>query len=362
MQSQLTLRLPKKLIERLKNRAGAESASVNALAERLMDSALAGSAAGDEYLQLVTDPDAALARLYREIVLGQTLGAGGISRDTLRFMLELAHNAYDRAPSQLVSETRLQLLLDITGELLLWQVEHDLPADSYYLKGTFGLRGDDWREEWKTFRASLTPAIHGSYAGQLVRPLSSGSLDLYAFPDEVIATVFTTHRLQTLFPLCMYARQWPFDRLRQFMEQVRPFIPALRESIDTGTIRFDIEIHGQEPGTRTGSWYQPPRLFLCVTGERFIMPFGHEQFCELLRTLTLWHRHPAALRQSWQGHAVMFSLRETAAQDVVVGLDALRLWLPEEGFAVLARELVLRCGNGEFAAALESLNCLYGDL
>lgn len=362
MLSQLTLRVPKKLIERLKNRASTEKASVNALAERLMETGLAGSAAGNEYLQLITDPDEALARLYRQIVLGQMLGTGGISRDSLRFLLELAHSAYARAEPQLVNETRLQLLLDITGELLLWQAGNELPLDHHYLKGTFGLQGEDWRAEWEAFRAGLTPAVTSDYAERLVRPLASDSLNLHTFPDEIITRVFTTPRLQALFPLFMYARQWSSDRQRQFAEQVRPFVPALRQSIDTGSVKFDIEIHGQEPGTRTGSWYQTPQLFLIVTGQEFIMPLGYEPFCELLRTLSVWQRHPEALRLGWRGNAVMFSLRETASQHVVVGLDALRLFLPEEGFTTLTKELVTRSNEGELGDALSALACLYGDL
>ena len=40
MLSQLTLRFPKKLIESLKNRAATENTSVNALAERLVETSL----------------------------------------------------------------------------------------------------------------------------------------------------------------------------------------------------------------------------------------------------------------------------------------------------------------------------------
>lgn len=75
MLSQLTLRFPKNLIERLKNGATTENTSANALAERLMETSLLGSATGEEYLQLVTDPDAALTKLDRQLILGQTLGA-----------------------------------------------------------------------------------------------------------------------------------------------------------------------------------------------------------------------------------------------------------------------------------------------
>ncbi|MEI3777128.1 transcriptional regulator, partial [Pectobacterium brasiliense] len=93
-----------------------------------------------------------------------------------------------------------------------------------------------------------------------------------------------------------------------------------------------------------------------------LMPFGHEQFSELLRTLTVYHTHPAVLNQGWNGQYVMFSTRETAGNDVVVGLDSLRIWVPEAGFTALASALVTHCGQGTLATVLDDLNCLYGDL
>lgn len=143
MLSQLTLRFPKTLIGRLKNRAATENTSVNALAERLVETGLEDSAAGEEYLRLVTDPDEALRSLYRRLILGQTFGAPAYTRDTLRFLLGLAHQGYSRGQGQLVSMPRLQVLLEVTAELLAWQVDNGQPVDSHYLKGTFGLAGED---------------------------------------------------------------------------------------------------------------------------------------------------------------------------------------------------------------------------
>lgn len=179
----------------------------------------------------------------------------------------------------------------------------------------------------------------------------------------MLGTVFTRARLKAIFPLCVYARDWDFDTRRRFMDQVRPAIPAIRETLDAGAVKMEIRISGQESGTRPGGWYETPRLFLVVQGRDFLMPFGHEPFSELLRTLAVWNAHPEALGQGWHGRHVMFSPRATASNEVIVGLEALRLWLPEAGFAELASSLVTRCGQGgELAAVLESLNCLYGDL
>ncbi|MDX6917784.1 transcriptional regulator [Pectobacterium carotovorum] len=362
MLSQLTLRFPKNLIERLKNRATTENTSVNALAERLMETSLQGSAAGEEYLRLATDPDEALRQLYRQLILGQHFGVSSPSRATLQFLLELAHQGYSRGQGQLINISRLQVLLEITFALLDWQVENQQEVDAPYLKGTFGLRGDDWQEECRGFLQQLTPGITQDYAEQLLRPLASGAFDLNTFPDEVLATVFTRRRLQTLFPLCIYARDWDFDTRRRFMDQVRPVIPAERKTFDAGTIQFDIRISGQEPGIRSGGWYENPRLYLLLTGQDFIMPFGWESFSELLRILTVYHSHPNILHHGYQGQRAMFSPRETADNQVVIGLDTLRVYLTEARFAELVPEFVTCFSNGELTASLESLQCLYGDL
>jgi len=350
------------VIERLKNRAATENTSVNALAERLMENSLQGSAASEEYLRLVTDPDEALRQLYRQLILGQTFGAADLSRDTLQFMVELAHQAYRRGQGQLVSMTRLRVLLDITSELLAWQVENGLPVDAPHLKGIFGMSGEDWRAESERFLTMLTPAITQDYAEHLLRPLASRAFNLYALPDEAIAAIFTRNRLKAVFPLCMYARDWSFNDLRRFTDQVRPMIHAARETLEAGTLRFEIRISGQEPDSRPGEWYETPRLYLLVSGQEFVMPFGWIQFSELLRTLSVYHHHPAVLTQGFDGSSVLFATRVTASQDVMLGLDALRVYLPEAGFDTLVSQLTAAAETGTLSETLNGLRCLYGDL
>lgn len=61
-------------------------------------------------------------------------------------------------------------------------------------------------------------------------------------------------------------------------------------------------------------------------------------------------------------HLAGMPIRVTASQDVMFGLDALRVYLPEAGFAELIGSLVTRCEHGQLSQTLESLRCLYGDL
>lgn len=141
MLSQLNLRFHKKLIEALKVRAGRENTSVNPLAERFLDDGLKTVAPGDGYFQLIADPEATVRQLYRHIILGQTFGTSAFSRDELRFMLAHTREAFLRGHNRLATLPALGTLLDITHDLLAWQIEHERPVDGHYLKGIFRLAG-----------------------------------------------------------------------------------------------------------------------------------------------------------------------------------------------------------------------------
>ena len=137
MLSQLNLRFHKKLIEALKVRAGRENTSVNALAERFLNDGLKTVAPGDGYFQLLADPEATIRLLYRHIILGQTFGTSALSRDELHFILVHAREAFLYGKGRLATLPALRTLLDITRDLLAWQVNHGRPVDGHYLKGIF---------------------------------------------------------------------------------------------------------------------------------------------------------------------------------------------------------------------------------
>ncbi|AKJ42294.1 hypothetical protein [Pragia fontium] len=362
MLSQLTLRFPKKLIESLKNRATTESVSVNALTERLVESGLQSSASGDDYLRLTTDPDTAVAQLYRQLIMGQPFGYQAINRDELRFMLRLAHQGYAYGCKQLVNVSRLKVLLAITFELLAWQVKNGLSVDSHYLKGTFGLPGEDWHVETNNFIEALPAMIAQEYAEILLRPLSSNCFNLTDFPDTTLAKIFTTSRLKAIFPLIMRSRDWSYDQRRQFIDKTRPMVTAMNHSIEAGTLRLDIRITGKGYDERPGGWYEPPRLYMLISGQEFTIPYDWEHFSELLRILTIYQHNPEALPYGYQGYNVMFSPPGYVSKDGFFGIEALRVFLPAEAFSQLVNGLTNCSDAGSLADTLESLRYLYGDL
>lgn len=362
MLSQLNLRFHKKLIDALKTRAGCENTSVNALAERFLDDGLKTVAPGDGYFQLVADPDATVRQLYRHVILGQTFGTAPVSRDELRFILAYAREAFLCGQNRVATLPALHTLLDITRDLLAWQVEHDRSVDSHYLKGIFRLAGENWTEEFDAFRAELRPVVDQSYAEHLLRPLESDCFELAEVPDTVLAEIFTLLRLKAVFPLMLRGLDWSGERARDLAQELRPVIPAVTETIGAGTLRLEIRIDGQHPGERPGAWYTTPRLHLLITGQDFVVPYGWEAFSELLGLFTLYSRHPEALAHGHQGERVMFSPPGHVTKEGFFGIDGLRVFLTAEAFGELVRELTAKCEEGQLANALTGMRCLYGDI
>ena len=362
MLSQLNLRFHKKLIEALKVRAGRENTSVNALAERFLDDGLKTVAPGDGYFQLVADPEATVRQLYRHIILGQTFGTAPISRDELRFILTYAREAFICGWNRLATLPALGTLLDITRDLLTWQVEHDRPVDGHYLKGIFRLAGENWTEEFDAFLAELRPVVDQMYAEHLLRPLESDSFTLADVPDAALAEIFTLPRLKSIFPLVLRGLDWTDEKAAALAQALRPVIPAVTEIIEAGTLRLEIRVDGQHPDQRPGAWYDTPKMHLIVTGQEFVVPVDWAVFTELLGLFSLYARYPEALAHGHHGERVMLSPPGHVMTDGFFGLDALRIFLPPDDFETLIRELVARCSEGTLADALNGLRGLYGDL
>lgn len=362
MLSQLNLRFHKKLIEALKVRAGRENTSVNALAERFLDDGLKTVAPGDGYFQLIADPEATVRQLYRHIILGQSFGTATVSRDELRFILVHAREAFLRGQGRLATLPALRTLMDITRDLLAWYVASDRPLDDHYLTGIFRLAGENWTEEFDAFLANLRPVVDQMYAEHLLRPLESDCFGLADVPDAVLAEIFTLPRLKTIFPLVLRGVDWTEGKATALAQDLRPVIPAMTETIEAGTLRLQIRTDGQQPGERPGAWYTTPRLHLLITGQDFVVPYGWEVFSELLGLFTLYARHPEALAHGHQGERVMFSPPGHVSKEGFFGIDGLRIFMPPEAFATLARELTAKCDESSLAEALTGLRCMYGDL
>ncbi|RJT32760.1 transcriptional regulator [Rahnella woolbedingensis] len=363
MLSQLTLRFPKKLIESLKNRAVTEKTSVNALAERFLDVSLQTSAPDDDWLQLTARPDEAVQQLYRKVVLGETFGRQALRRAELRFMMDLAHQAYRQAGAkEFVRWPVLETLLNISFELLVWQAEQGLPVDGHYIKRTFEFDSENWQEEAARFMQGVSRAVDPAYAELLLRPLVSGCFSLNDYPDDVLARIFTPPRLQQVFPLLMRTRQWSFEQRETFIREMRPAVREMKETFTAGDLRFDIRIEGQRGDLPAAVGDETPRLFLVLTGSNFVMPFGWAQFAELCRLLNVYRTTPEAVRRYSEGPHITLALPGAAHQDATLGFDALRVFVPAGAFGELVRELTARVETGALASAVEALRTLYGDL
>ncbi len=173
-------------------------------------------------------------------------------------MLVHTREAFLRGHNRLATLPALGTLLDITRDLLAWQVEHDRPVDDHYLKGIFRLAGENWMEEFDRFRAALRPVVDQMYAEHLLRPLESDCFELADIPDANLSEIFTLPRLKTIFPLVLRGLGWTEQKATALAQELRPVISAVTETIGAGTLRLDIRIDGQPPENARGLVHHAP--------------------------------------------------------------------------------------------------------
>lgn len=361
MLSQLNMRFNRDMITRLKNRASAENTSVNALAELFIETGLQTPGSDAAWLRLMEAPDDAVAQLYRQIVAGEIFGSPAPGSAELRFICQFVRKAWVSAHGGMVSSDMLTTLMDITGELLIWQAENGMDIDTYYIKGTLGLKSEDWPTEINSLRSALPPRISPAYAEMLVRPLASGCFPLADFPDDVLAGIFSQSRLRRIFPLVMRAGGWSFETRKAFIMEIRPRIAAQRVCFSAGNLSFEVHVKGSDERLSSSDvWYEPPRLYLVVEGENFNQPFGWQLFADLVRVLM--HYRCAPESKVLEGEHITLFNNGCSSDRNIVQLETMRLFMSKDELTALADQLTRAVCNGSLMKMYTSMRCLYGDI
>lgn len=174
----------------------------------------------------------------------------------------------------------------------------------------------------------------------------------------LLAEIFTMPWLKAIFPVVLRGLDRTGQKATALAQDLRPVIPAVTETIEAGMLSLDIRTDGQHPDERPGAWYNTPRLYLLVTGQDLVVPYGWETFSELLGLLTLHARNPEALTPGYQGGRVMFSPPGNVTPEGFFGIDGLRIFLSAEDLETLGKELTMKCYEGLLAEALIGLRCL----
>lgn len=364
MLSQLNLRFPRKLIDSLKNRASAENTSVNALTERLLDGALKTTSPNEAYYALQADPDGTRLALYRKIVRGETFGRQSLKTAELRWLFAQAHAACQTG-SAFMSWPVMEALLGITFDALVYATENGIKVDSYYINRAFDLTGENYREEAAQFMAALPHSIDSTWAEFLLRPLSSGALNLSAFPDETLARICTPARLRHIFPLAIWAQD-PDRRERKAWAAATGLVTDhLSRQAETADICLHLNITGNRFPQHPGSEWWVPECTLFVTAGRVSEAFGWDVFSALVRYMQA--RAWQGATHDWSARDSLVSLhisRDSTGQNerATLGLEGMHTTMTAAEYLQLESAFLEMVAAPDVAPVLSELRCVYGDL
>ncbi|WP_406562350.1 hypothetical protein [Klebsiella pneumoniae] len=361
MLSQLNLRFPKKLIDSLKSRATAEETSVNALAGRFIEEKLMASAPDDEWLSLNADPGAASLSLYRKIVRGETFGRQALKPAELRWLFSRAHQACQTG-STFMSWPVMEALLGITFDALVYAAENGIPVDTYYINRAFDLTGENYRDEADRFMAGMRRNVDATWAEFLLRPLSSGALNLEAFPDEAIARICTTERLKVIFPLVIRAQSLSQEEMKAWASATGLVTDDFSQAAAVADISLRLEIRGNRFPQQPGTLWHAPSFSLFATAGRVSLALGWDVFSALIRYMQA--RAWSGATHDWSARDSLVSLYIPRGEGsrAILGLDGVHISMTPEEYLELEREFLALVADPEMATALAELSCVYGDL
>lgn len=362
MISQLTLRFPKKLIELLKNRAGSENISVNALTERLVESSLQSSLPQDEFLQLSTDPDQSLRQVYRKITGVGAFGPQALTAGELRWFFHQAREACV-IPGELVTPRGIENALQISCELAAAAVENQLPFDEFYVRRELRLQsGTRWTDAAAQCLASLRPDIDALSAEFLLRPLASQAFPLEQYPAECLARICTPARLKALLPLAVRQRRYTPEQRDRFALETGQRMPDLIRKISAGGLSVELWLAGNQTAQADASSLSGPRFALTVGDARFLQVFDWATFASLRRQFRARSATAQFDSRSWQSPVTGFYFPEADNAQVVMNLGGLKLFLTRQEYTALEADFLALVSAPDVAPILDSMRILFGDL
>ncbi|MEN4559409.1 hypothetical protein ABEG45_21825 [Pantoea agglomerans] len=361
MLSQLTLRFPKKLIESLKSRASVEDTSVNALTERLLDGALKSTSPDDAFFALQADPAGTREALYRKVVRGETFGRQTVKPAELRWLFAQAHAACQTG-SAFMSRPVMEALLGITFDALVYAAENGIPVDTYYINRAFDLTGENYRNETDAFMAAMPHGVDTTWAEFLLRPLSSGALNLKAFPDEAIARICTPARLKAVFPLVIRAQQPDPQSMKAWAAVTGLVTDDVCLIAEVADVILRAEVRGNRQPQLPGQAWLAPQFSLFVTAGRVSLALGWDVFSALVRYMQARAWLGATHEWSARDSLVSLYIPRGEGEKVILGLDGTHIAMTQEEYLQLEAALLTAVGAPDTAPVLAELRALYGDL
>lgn len=210
--------------------------------------------------------------------------------------------------------------------------------------------------------AGMRRNVDTTWAEFLLRPLSSGALNLEAFPDEAIARICTTERLKTVYPLVIRAQRPEPAAMKSWAASTDLVTEDLTRSVKVSDICLQVWIHGNRMPQAYSLSPEAPRLSLTLTADRVALAWGWEMFSELNRLFQA--RAWLNVTKGWsdRGRLAGVYFPHNESDDVIISLDGVHFFVKQEEYLALEGGFLTAVTDADMAPVLAELRCIYGDL
>lgn len=210
--------------------------------------------------------------------------------------------------------------------------------------------------------AGMRRNVDTTWAEFLLRPLSSGALNLEAFPDEAIARICTTERLKTVFPLVVRAQHPEPAALQSWTTETGLVMGDHSLTAEVVDVILRAEVRGNRQPQLPGQAWPVPQFSLFVTAGRVSLAFGWDVFSALVRYMKARAWLGATHEWSARDSLVSLYIPRGDGNMAVLGLDGVHIAMSAEEYLALEAEFLAAVMAPDVAPVLAELRCIYGDV
>lgn len=352
-----SFRLPGDILNKLKSRAeqSNQSASEIVCAALLKSFESEGFEINNVY-ELLKEPVTSYINIYKKLKTNKTpTSYPPLGSSEIKFMIYQISSAYRFHYASCVSPIYLNILLDISYELICYSKNNNIQFDEYYVYNCLDIKNDSINN-LDQLKANFLKESSSGYAEMLLRPLESDAFNLNNYSLSVLGEIFNKERLTELLPIVLMGikKEIDYETRNEIQSQIQGIAKSVNFNIGTfANKEFSIQCHGND------AFYKNiPGIFFIIEANDITIPMQFNHFLSLLRLCKIYN-NPKSISSSIESIDVSLMSGNTWN---ILNVDGVRIYFKEDEYKKIINAIIQSEHSNLIKDQIHYFKCIYGDI
>lgn len=350
-----SFRFPEWLMDKLKARAESKNRSLTEHVQTVLEASIENeNFEKKQYYEFIADPEKSISNIYEKLFRETDTKASCLSLSEIKFMIHYCHEAY-LYYSGIVSNNYINVIVDITLELIKVSLKDNIQFDKYYVYRCLDLSDENFNKDINELRNVINNGVYSSYAEYLSRPLESNAFELHTYQNKIIDSIFTKERLKKIFPLVVRGiigrdeSKWKINITSQN-------IPSQKVSFSVSDFSFSIDCHGNDIKRNESA-----SVYFLIEGNHFIQPCTFKKMLAVIRLINFDNMGREFLFNDDSDKVSIYS-PQFKSDNAIIDLDSFRIFLSFDEYNDFKVKFLESIQDEKIAMIINAMKNIQGDI